>query len=162
MPIFGAGYKTHYTGLTHNEYGFPSDDPVVHTKLIERLEKKITNKIDEITKIDARFLEDAELIAISYGSPSRAALQAVIDARNEGLKIGYIRLITLWPFPLKTLEEMCENTNKILVLELNSGQIVNQVRLLGGDKKIYFYPKIGGVLYTPDEILTELRRCLKE
>jgi 2-oxoglutarate ferredoxin oxidoreductase subunit alpha len=161
MPIFGAGYKTHYTGLTHNEHGFPSDDPAVHRKLIERLEKKITNKIDEITKMDARFLEDAELIVISYGSPSRAALQAVMDARKEGLKVGYIRLITLWPFPLNTLKNLTEDANKLLVLELNMGQIVNQVRLLGIER-VYFYPKIGGVLYTPDEILTEIRRCLKE
>ncbi|MFX1519458.1 MAG: 2-oxoacid:acceptor oxidoreductase subunit alpha [Promethearchaeota archaeon] len=161
MPIFGEGYKAHYTGLTHNEYGFPSDDPEVHTKLIERLEKKIINKIDEITKMDARFLDDAEFIVISYGSPSRAALQAVIDARNEGLKIGYIRLITLWPFPLKILKKLCKNANKILVLELNSGQIVNQVRLLGTEH-VYFYPKIGGVLYTPAEILSEIRRCIKE
>jgi len=161
MPIFGEGHRTHYTGLTHNEYGFPSDDPVVHTKLIERLEKKITNKIDEITKLDGRFLDDAELIVISYGSPSRAALQAIIDARNEGLKVGYIRLITLWPFPLKTLEKICATASKILVLELNTGQLVHQVRLLGTGK-VYFYPKIGGALYTPDEILSEIRWCLKK
>jgi 2-oxoglutarate ferredoxin oxidoreductase subunit alpha len=159
MPIFGAGYNTHYTGLTHNEYGFPSDDPVVHTKLLERLKKKITNKIDEITKIDARFLEDAELIVISYGSPSRAALQAVMDARSAGLKVGYIRLITLWPFPLDILKKLIENANKLLVLELNMGQIVNQVRLLGAEN-IHFFPKIGGTLFTPDEILSEIRRCL--
>lgn len=161
MPIFGAGYNTHYTGLTHNEYGFPSDDPVVHTKLIERLKNKITNKLNEITKIDTKYLEDAELIAISYGSPSRAALQAVMDARNEGLKVGYIRLITLWPFPLNILKKLCESANKLLVLELNMGQIVNQVRLLG-NKNVYFYPKLGGTLYTPNEILSEIRRCLKK
>ncbi|MFX1465190.1 MAG: 2-oxoacid:acceptor oxidoreductase subunit alpha [Promethearchaeota archaeon] len=161
MPIFGEGYNTHYTGLTHNEYGFPSDDPVVHTKLIERLKKKITNKLDEITKIDARFLEDAELIVISYGSPSRAALKAVMDARTAGLKVGYIRLITLWPFPLDMLKKLAENANKLLVLELNMGQIVNQVRLLG-NKTIHFFPKIGGTLFMPEEILLEIRRCLKK
>jgi 2-oxoglutarate ferredoxin oxidoreductase subunit alpha len=161
MPIFGAGYNTHYTGLTHNEYGFPSDDPVVHNKLINRLKMKITNKIDEITKLDARFLEDADLIVISYGSPSRAALQAVMDARSAGLKVGYIRLITLWPFPLNILKKLIESANKLLVLELNMGQIVNQVRLLGAEK-VHFFPKIGGTLFAPDEILSEIRRCLKK
>ena len=159
MPSFNQGYNIHVTGLTHDERGYPStDDEETHSQLVTRLCNKIAKNSEEIKDINYQYLEDAETIVLSYGIPSRSALTAVKQARQEGLKVGYIKLGTVWPFPEETLKDLTQNTQRIIVPELNLGQVYLEVdRVLGKHAKVEPLPKIGGALHTPKEILDKIR-----
>ena len=162
MATLGKGYKIHYTGLSHDERGYPTDDPENYKKLIERITAKIRNNAEKITSWDMKYIEDAEMILISYGSSARAVLQACINARKQGHKVGFLRLITIWPFPEELIKKISENISKILVLEQNTGQVLHLVKeTIGNRAKIYFYSKLGGEPFTPHEILEQIRRILK-
>lgn len=158
MPSFASGFDIHVTGLTHDERGYPStDDPEVHSKLVTRLCNKITSKRNDMALIETEFMDDAEIAIISYGIPSRSALTAVKKARAEGLKVGYIKLGVVWPFPEETLLDLTSNVEKIIVPELNLGQVYLEVdRVLGKTADVELVSKIGGALITPDEILEKI------
>lgn len=159
MPSFSSGYNIHVTGLTHDERGYPStDDPDVHTKLVTRLCNKIIKNSNEMSLVDTKYIEDAEVVIISYGIPSRSALTAVKKARADGLKVGYIKLGVVWPFPEEKLLKYTENVKRIIVPELNLGQVFLEVdRVLGKNAKVELISKIGGALITPDEILDKIK-----
>lgn len=158
MPSFSQGYNIHVTGLTHDKRGYPStDDEETHTQLVTRLCNKITENTDQITDIKYQYIDDAETIVLSYGIPSRSALTAVKKAREQGQKVGYIKLGTVWPFPKDQLQELTQNAKKIIVPELNLGQVYLEAdRTLGKQAKVELIPKIGGALHTPKEILDKI------
>jgi 2-oxoglutarate ferredoxin oxidoreductase subunit alpha len=158
MPSFGQGYNIHVTGLTHDKRGYPStDDEETHRELVTRLCKKITENTNEITSLESQFLDDAETIVLSYGIPSRSALTAVKEAREQGLKVGYIKLGVVWPFPVDKLQELTKDAKRIIVPELNLGQVYLEVdRVLGKNAKVELLSKIGGALHTPQEILDKI------
>lgn len=158
MPSFASGFNIHVTGLTHDERGYPStDDPDVHSKLVTRLCNKIINNRSEIAQIETQFVEDADTIVLSYGIPSRSALTAVKKAREQGLKVGYIKLGVVWPFAEEILLKYTKNAKKIIVPELNLGQVYLEVdRVLGKHAQVELVSKIGGALITPDEILDKI------
>jgi len=162
MATLGKGYKVHYTGLSHDERGYPTDDPENYRKLIERITAKIRNNAEKIVSWDMKYVEDAETVLITYGSSARAALQACIDARKQGYKVGFLRLITIWPFPDNMIKKISENVDRVFVLEQNMGQVLHLVKeAIGNNAKVYFYPKLGGEPFTPREILEQIRRILK-
>jgi 2-oxoglutarate ferredoxin oxidoreductase subunit alpha len=151
----GSGYRVYATGLTHRANGLPStDDPLDHTELVERLSKKIGEDREKLQKVEKRYLADAEVIVLSYGSPSRSALTAVKLARKKGIKAGYLRLITAWPFPEKEIEKL--DCNKLVVAEMNLGQLVHRVKE-SARCKVQLCPKIGGEVHKPSEILAYLK-----
>ncbi len=158
MPSFGQGFNIHVTGLTHDKRGYPStDDPEVHTELVTRLCDKILNNRSKIASFETDYMDDAETVILSYGIPSRSALTAVKQAREKGLKVGYIKLGVVWPFPEEDLLELTKNVDRIIVPELNLGQVVHEVeRVLGKDRKVELISKIGGSLHTPQEILDKI------
>lgn len=158
MPSFGEGFKIHVTGLTHDKRGYPStDDPEVHTKLVTRLCNKVLDKRNEMSIIESEYVDDAEVIVLSYGIPSRSALTAVKQARDKGLKVGYIKLGLVWPFPAEKLLELTKTAKRIIIPELNLGQIYYEVdRVLGKHAKVELLSKIGGALHTPSEILDKI------
>lgn len=158
MPSFGQGFNIHVTGLTHDKRGYPStDDEETHMQLVTRLCDKITKNTNEITSLESQFLEDAETIVLSYGIPSRSALTAVKEARNQGLKVGYIKLGVVWPFAVDSLLDLTKDAERIIVPELNLGQVYLEVdRVLGKHAKVELLSKIGGALHTPQEILDKI------
>ncbi|MBE6486185.1 MAG: 2-oxoacid:acceptor oxidoreductase subunit alpha [Methanosphaera stadtmanae] len=158
MPSFGQGFNIHVTGLTHDKRGYPStDDEETHIDLVTRLCDKIIKNTNEITSLESQFLEDAETIVLSYGIPSRSALTAVKEARNQGLKVGYIKMGVVWPFAMDTLLALTKDAKRIIVPELNLGQVYLEVdRVLGKHAKVELLSKIGGALHTPQEILDKI------
>jgi len=155
MATFGAGYRFYATGLTHDETGHPqTDSPDEHTRLVQRLCDKIRKNADSITKVERVFLDDADVCIIAYGSVARSALSAVAEGREKGMRIGLLRLVTLWPFPDEVVEQLGEQVEKILVPEMNYGQLVREVERCAGRRKVTFLPKLGDALHTPHEILT--------
>ena len=158
MPSFGQGFNIHVTGLTHDERGYPdTNDPETHHNLVLRLCDKVLNNRDKICSVQSKNCEDADLVIISYGAPFRSVSEACEKARAEGKKVGYIKLDTPWPFPEKQVKELTENASDVLVVELNLGQMYYEVdRVLRRDADVHLMGQIGGLMPTPDEILSKI------
>ncbi len=152
MQEFGNGESIHITGSTHKEDGMRdvvSQD--VHEELITRLCAKIDRNRKNIIRCEERFMEDAETVVICYGAASRPALGAVMRAREEGLKVGYFRLITIWPFCGERLPAVGEQVERILVPEMNLGQLAREVERFV-NVPVVRVSKIGGVPHSVEEI----------
>jgi 2-oxoglutarate ferredoxin oxidoreductase subunit alpha len=106
MAHAGEGYRFHVTGLTHDERGYPNMTPQTQDKLVRRLQSKILDAAERITLLEEEQLEGADVIVISYGITSRVAQRAIEMAREQGLRVGKLRLITCWPFPEKRIREL--------------------------------------------------------
>ncbi len=155
--VFGTGYHTYVTGLTHNEKGLPAtDDQEEHDRLVRRLCEKITDDREKLTDIEERHMEDADVALVSYGMSARSALGALNIARKDGKKVGYFRLKTIWPFPEKAIEELSQKVDKIVVIEMNTGQIYHKVKEYA-DCEVVLSSKIGGEFHSPNEILAEVK-----
>ena len=104
------------------------------------------------------FTEDAEYLIVAFGSVARICLKAIEDARQQGLKIGLLRPITLWPFPSKAISEICQRVKGILTVELNAGQMVEDVRLAANGKvPVHHFGRMGGMIPNPTEVLDALK-----
>jgi len=156
---FGTGYRIHVTGLVHDYTGFPSGSPAVTEEFIDRLHKKIAIAQDEITHYDEFFMEDAEYAVVSYGGVARTAYEAVQQARRQGIKVGMVRLMTIWPFADKVIEKIAGRVKSILVPELNYGQLVNEIkRAANGQCEVKLLAKYNTEIFTPEEILSEIEK----
>lgn len=158
MPSFGDGFNIHVTGLTHDERGYPdTNDPKTHHELVQRLCDKVLNNRDKICSVKSGECEDAETVIVSYGAPVRSAVEAVQKARADGKKIGYVKIDTPWPFPEEQIRELCANASNVLVVEMNLGQMFYEVdRVLRNDTNVHLLGVTGGLLPTPDEILSKI------
>ena len=119
-------------------------------------------KYREIEENEVRYEEflfaDAEYLLIAFGSSARICQKAVENAREEGIKVGLLRPITLWPFPTKILSAYAYQVKGMLSVELNAGQMVEDVRLaVNGKVKVEHFGRLGGIVFTPDEVLTALK-----
>ena len=152
MPLIGDGYNIHATGLTHDERGYPALTPAAQEKLIRRLNDKIRMHEREIWKVEDYRCDDADIIVVSFGSEARAVRTAVDMARKEGIKVGMLRLITIWPFPHGFIEKY--NVDYI-VAEVNYGQIYHKVKEYSPN--VHLLPKMGGEIHTPEEVLRKIR-----
>lgn len=158
MAVFGEGYRFHATGLTHDEDGRPRTESIrVQQKLVQRLCDKIRKNSDKIVQVKEVMMEDAEIAVVAYGIESRAALSAVRKARNEGIKAGLLRLVTLWPFPDKQVAEVAKNTKMLVVPEMNYGQLVREVERAAKSTPVTFLPKLGEEPHRPEEILEAIK-----
>lgn len=160
MACFGEGYRFYATGLTHDENGYPDMTMEGQDRLVRRLCDKIRRNADRIQRVEEYMVEDCDLLVVAYGITARSAMSAVRQARAEGIKAGLLRLITLWPFPDKKLEELAGRVKAIVVAEMNYGQLVREVERAVRPTRVMFLPKIGDEPPRPDEILTEMRRAL--
>jgi 2-oxoglutarate ferredoxin oxidoreductase subunit alpha len=157
MPAFGDGYKLQITGLTHDERGYPdTNNPKTHSKLVNRLCNKILSNTTEIASVKTMLTEDADILIVSYGAPSRSVITAVKQAREKGIKAGYIKLETVWPFPEEKLLDAAKNVHNVLVVEMNLGQIYHEVQRVLRNHEVKLLPKIGGEMHKPNEILKEI------
>src|SRR4029077_20835677 len=154
MAHAGEGYKFHVTGLTHDEHGYPNTTPQTQDKLIRRLQSKIRDAVDRITLLEEDGLEGADVGVVSYGITARVAQRAIELARQQGLRVGKLRLITCWPFPEKRIRELAPDTKAFVVPELNLGQMVREVeRAAAGVARTYPVPHAGGSVHRPEDIL---------
>jgi 2-oxoglutarate ferredoxin oxidoreductase subunit alpha len=161
MACFGEGYRFHASGLTHNERGYPDSSDATQRRLVTRLCEKIRKNADSITRMEKKFVEDAEVIVVAYGSPSRAATKTVRMARAEGIKAGLLRLITLWPFPNRQIHDIAQAAKTIVMVEMNNGQMVREVERAVCPTPVVFLPKPFGTPHTPEEILEKVRSVAK-
>lgn len=153
MASFGSGYYYHVTGLVHNYQGQPTQSNVLTAELVERLHTKIDNAKDEITLYTEHYLDDAEVLVISYGGSARAAIAAVKAARAQGIKAGLLKLITIWPFPGHVVQRAAAKAKKVIVPEMNYGQLVGEIERYVERDKVVSVTRVDGELFKPEEIL---------
>ncbi|PLX36682.1 MAG: 2-oxoglutarate synthase subunit alpha [Hyphomicrobiales bacterium] len=150
----GEGLRTHTTGLTHGEAGFPTQDPAAVTAMMDRILNKTERHRAEIEKFEALQTEDADLLVVSYGISARAARRAVSLLRDAGIKAGLFRPITMWPFPEDALRSAAASAKAVLVPEMSAGQLSLEVeRVLAGKCPVSSLGKIDGEPITPAEIV---------
>lgn len=159
MAHAGEGYRVHMTGLTHDERGYPDFTPETHDRLTHRLVDKIRLNADDIVMYEEYMLEDAETVVISFGCTSRSARHAVTLARQRGIKAGLLRLITLWPFPEKRIEQLLEEgvVKEFVVPEINLGQMRREVERLT-QLPVKRLNHSGGVIITPQTIIEAMKQ----
>jgi 2-oxoglutarate ferredoxin oxidoreductase subunit alpha len=158
FPTFGTGYRTYVTGLTHNEKGFPATDKQKdHEKLMKRIVSKISDDADKLVMVEKQRLDDADIAFVTYGASARSAETAMEIARKKGKKVGLLRLKIVWPFPEKIINKLARDVDKIIVPEMNLGQIYHPVKEAAcGNCDVINAPKIGGEMHLPDELLPYL------
>jgi 2-oxoglutarate ferredoxin oxidoreductase subunit alpha len=158
MSDFGGVHRYNVTGLYHDMWGFPSDNPKIVHGLIRHLIDKIENNVHRIAHYKEHYMEDAEIVMISYGSASRSALHVTKNLRARGERIGLLELQTLWPFPTEIVAQKCASAKQVVVVEMNTGQICQMVRSAVPDaEKVFLANRIDGVLITPTDIKAQLR-----
>lgn len=124
----GEGHRIHMTGLMHDEKGHPSLEMEDSQRLLERLVMKVRKNAKALWKYDGYFVDDADVVVVSFGVTARAAMEAVKRARREGLKAGLLKLKTLWPFPEEPVRTASQYARRMLVAEINMGQLIHPVR----------------------------------
>ena len=159
---FGDGYHIHVTGLLHDETGFPSGSPAVTEQLIRRLHEKISRVGEEIIHTEEAFMEDAEYAVVSYGGTARTAYEAVRTARAEGIRVGFLRLQTIWPFADAAVARLATRVKGILVAELNYGQLVGEVTRAAHGTHVRPCLKYNMLDFTPQEITAAIRQMSEE
>ena len=159
---FGDGYRIHVTGLLHDETGFPSGSPAVTEQLIHRLHEKINRVGEGIIHTEEHFMEDAEYAVVSYGGTARTAYKAVRAARADGIKVGFLRLKTIWPFADAAVGRLAARVRSILVAELNYGQLVGEVTRAAHGTPVRPCLKYNMLDFTPQEITAAIRQMSEE
>jgi 2-oxoglutarate ferredoxin oxidoreductase subunit alpha len=158
MSDFGGVHRYNVTGLFHDMWGFPSEDPQVVYELLRHQVDKIENQANEIMRYKEYYVEDAETLLISYGSSARSALHAVVDRRQRGERIGLLELQTLWPFPSMLVREKCKRAQYVIVVEMNMGQVLQSVKMsLERPERVFLANRVDGTLITPIDIRNVLR-----
>ena len=138
-------------------------DPAAMEKRNLHLQAKYRQIEAEEVRYETFNTEDADYLFVAFGSSARICQKAVELARAEGLRVGLLRPITLWPFPTKAIAALAEQVKGILSVELNAGQMVEDVRLaVEGKTKVAHFGRIGGIVFTPDEVLQALKHQLIE
>ena len=157
MANFGEGYRYHVTGLTHDIRGFPTSRPDEIGPFNARLFRKINQHFSEIQMAEHYLTEDAEITVVAYGCVARSAKRAVRDAREKGIKVGLLKLMTLWPFMRSAVEKVLQTSKALIVPEMNMGQISREVKRVNpGIAKVFTLNKVDGTIITPEEILTRI------
>jgi 2-oxoglutarate ferredoxin oxidoreductase subunit alpha len=158
LAVFGEGYRYHVTGLVHDEYGFPTEDPAIVNRWWEHMTTKLDAHLDEIVQWEAVRLDDAEIAVVAYGGTARAAAHTVTLAREQGLKLGLLRPITLWPFPEAAVRRLAGQVRRLVVAEMNLGQVRLEVeRLSAGRAEVRGVHRVDGLAITPEQILAAAR-----
>ncbi|MCX7608436.1 MAG: 2-oxoacid:acceptor oxidoreductase subunit alpha [Anaerolineales bacterium] len=153
---FGRGYRYHITGLLHDEVGFPTQRLDEIDPWLERVNTKLDRYRDEITLYEADYQEGARVAFLSYGCSARTARHAMKEARARGEKVNLLTLKTIWPFPERVVEALGELVDKIIVVEMNLGQLALEVERVVGRKKVRKAVRANGEMVLPRDVLKKM------
>ncbi|MFQ6678799.1 MAG: 2-oxoacid:acceptor oxidoreductase subunit alpha [Fidelibacterota bacterium] len=161
MVKAGDGYFIHITGLTHDERGYPVINAEAQDKNVKHLVNKILKNEEKIRIVEEDQIDGADVVVISYGISSRVAMKAVEAAREKGIKVGTLRLVTVWPFPESRIRELAKSVKAFIVPEINMGQISLEVeRCAKGNAKTVLVSHAGGWVHDPKDILNAIEESI--
>lgn len=160
MVHAGEGYHIHYTGLTHDERGYPDMSADTHHRLVTRLSEKVQRNAAQMIRTEGYFLEDARILVIAYGCTARSAQSAVRKARQAGVPAGLLRLVSIWPFPEALVRQLAGEMDQVVVAEMNLGQISREVeRVARRSVRGVFHG--GGEMIPPEPILSAIQEAVR-
>jgi len=158
----GDGYRFHTTGLTHDERGYPVMSAECQEKCVRRLVEKIRSQAEQIVRFEEEQTEQAEVVVVSYGITARVARLGIELARQQGVRVGVLRLIVVWPFPERRIRELSRTVKAFVVPEINYGQIVLEVeRCAAGRAAAIPVPHGGGAVHDPEAICEAIVRAAR-
>ncbi len=154
MPRAGEGYHLFVESLTHDERGYPVMSAAEQTRMVRRLVDKIRVNRFKIYDYEELGVQGADVVVLSYGISARIASRAIALAADRGLRVGFFRLKTAWPFPEERVREISRSIKGFVVPELNLGQMVREVERCAVDRcGVLLVPHAGGEVHAPEEIL---------
>jgi 2-oxoglutarate ferredoxin oxidoreductase subunit alpha len=158
----GDGYRFHSTGLTHDERGYPVMSAECQQTCVTRLVGKIRDHADEIVRFEETETKGARVVVVAYGITARVARMGIELAREQGVKVGFLRLVTVWPFPERRVRELARRVRAFVVPEINLGQVVLEVeRCAGGRAAAVGVPHAGGGVHDPEAIAEAIVRAAR-
>jgi 2-oxoglutarate/2-oxoacid ferredoxin oxidoreductase subunit alpha len=161
LPKFGEGYRILHSINPHDERGGIQWDPDVFENLYDRILGKVTRNRDDIVQTEGYFLDDAKIVLIAYGSESRSALGALREARSNGIKVGLLKLVTVWPVADKEIRAATERADVVMVVEMNVGRYAYEIeRLCCGAGRIIRVTKNRGLVHTTKEIYKAIEEAV--
>ncbi|MBW1787201.1 MAG: 2-oxoacid:acceptor oxidoreductase subunit alpha [Deltaproteobacteria bacterium] len=161
MAAAGDGYNIHVTGLTHDERGYPAMTVEAQESMMAQLIGKIRNNLDRIIMTESYRLDDAEIAIVSYGVSARTSLAAVDEAREQGIKVGMLKLNTVWPFAEEQVRELARQVKCFVTVEVNLGQIHLEVQRCAGDKApAFLVGHAGGDIISPETVIEALQQIV--
>jgi 2-oxoglutarate/2-oxoacid ferredoxin oxidoreductase subunit alpha len=156
LANFGVGYRYHITGLYHDQQGFSTQRIDEIDSWIERFNSKLEKHLDDIIMIEEDRMPAAKTTILSYGASARTARHAMKLARARGEKVDLMTLLTIWPFPEAQVEALGERVDRIIVPEMNLGQLAYEVERMAGRKKVKRVTRANGEMVTPQMVLDAL------
>ena len=156
LAPFGVGYRYHITGLFHDEVGFPTQRLDEVDPWLERVNTKLDHHMDEIGMVEEDYEPGARVALLSFGCSARTARHAMKTLRARGKKVDMLTLFTIWPFPEKQVEALGERVDRIIVPEMNLGQLALEVERMVGRKKVRRVTRANGEMVTPQMVIEAL------
>ncbi len=157
----GDGFRTHTTGLTHAENGFPTQDPEVVDQYMRRILDKLDVHNELIESYEAIDTDDADYLVVAFGITARAARRAIKKAREQGIRVGMFRPITMWPFPVKAFKSIVTGKRGVLVAEMNAGQLITEIeRFRPQECRVEGLNRIDGETITPQQVLNSIQELV--
>jgi 2-oxoglutarate/2-oxoacid ferredoxin oxidoreductase subunit alpha len=160
MPAAGEGYNVHVTGLTHDHKGYPVMSVEAQQEMMARIKSKILDNRHDIIMTEEHHMEDAEIVLVSYGISSRTSMSAMQEARRMGYKVGFLRLITVWPFAEERIRELAQHVKGFITVEINLGQMhLEVVRAAAGKVPCHLVGHHGGTIISPDQVIATIKEA---
>jgi 2-oxoglutarate ferredoxin oxidoreductase subunit alpha len=162
MVRAGDGYRFHTTGLTHDERGYPVMSADCQQETVKRLIDKIRENADQIVRYEEENIDGADVVVVAYGITARVTRAAIDMARAKGIKVGFMRLIVVWPFPETRIRELADQVKAFVMPEINYGQVVLEIeRCAAGKATTTLVPHMGGGVHDPADILKAIEEAAK-
>lgn len=163
MVTAGEGYRVYVTGLTHDERGYPATSAEAQETLVRRLVDKVKRNADDIILIEETDTDGADVVVVAYGISARVSHRAMALAQEVGIRVGLLRLVTVWPFPEARVRALAEWVRAFVVPEINLGQIVYEVeRCAAGRARTIPVTHAGGSVHDPNKILAAIKEAVNE
>jgi 2-oxoglutarate ferredoxin oxidoreductase subunit alpha len=161
LPV-GKGYRFHVTGLTHDHRGYPVINATAQEQNVRHLIDKVTKNVDDIIWLEEKDIEGAEVVVMAYGISSRVMQPAIAKARKEGIKVGQIKMVTVWPFPEKRVRELASKVKSLIMVEMNYGQVFLEMdRCAAGKCNTSLVGHAGGTVHKPEDIYKAIKESVK-
>lgn len=161
LPV-GEGYKFHITGLTHDHKGYPVINAETHEKNVRHLMDKVNKNAEDIIWLEEEDVDGAEVVIMAYGISSRVVRPAIARARKEGIKVGLIKMVTVWPFPEKRVRKLASQVKSLIMVEMNYGQVYLDMQRCAAEKcRTYLLGHAGGTVHNPDDIYKTIKEAVK-
>lgn len=162
LPDFGDGYRILHSINPHDEHGSIAWNAEAFDRLYQRITGKITRARKDIVETKGYYLDDAEVLCVAYGSETRPALAAVCEAREQGIKAGLLRLVTVWPVPEDEIKAAAEHADVVLAIEMNIGKYAAEIeRVCCGLAPVRRVTKNLGEIHSVDEILSAIQGAVR-